>query len=117
MGKYDPAFPGELKYAWDNRFSKHERKVFVLCGSVSAWIAKNILRSKGFVGRISLNLVLKELPIRDCPEVVATGVMSTDTSGSFSGVCTEPSNFTVGKWAPGRSRLRVGERRPEVLSH
>ena len=66
MGKYDPAFPRELKYAWDNRFSKHERKVFVLCGSVSAWITKNILRSKAFVGRISLNLVLKELPIRDC---------------------------------------------------
>ena len=66
MGKYDPAFPGELKYAWDNRFSKHERKVFVLCGSVSAWISKNILRSKAFVGRIALNLVLKELPIRDC---------------------------------------------------
>ena len=21
MGKYDPLFPGELKYAWDNRFS------------------------------------------------------------------------------------------------
>ncbi len=66
MGKYDPSFPGELKYAWDNRFSKHERKVFVLCGSVSAWIAKNILRSKAFVGRISLNLVLKDLPMRDC---------------------------------------------------
>ena len=66
MGKYDPSFPGELKYAWDNRFSKHERKIFVLCGSVSAWIARNILRSKAFVGRISLNLVLKELPIRDC---------------------------------------------------
>ena len=66
MGKYDPSFPGELKYAWDNRFSKHERKIFVLCGSVSAWIATNILRSKAFVGRISLNLVLRELPIRDC---------------------------------------------------
>lgn len=66
MGKYDPSFPGELKYAWDNRFSKHERNVFVLCGSVSAWIARNIMHSKAFVGRISLNLVLKELPIRDC---------------------------------------------------
>ena len=22
MGKYDPDFPGELKYAWDNRFKK-----------------------------------------------------------------------------------------------
>ncbi|MBO7688021.1 MAG: ATPase [Kiritimatiellae bacterium] len=66
MGKYDPSFSGELKYAWDNRFSKHAHKVFVLCGSVSAWIARNILRSKAFVGRISLNLVLRELPIRDC---------------------------------------------------
>lgn len=66
LGKYDPSFPGELKYAWDNRFSKHEHKIFVLCGSVSAWIAKNILHSKAFVGRISLNLVLKELPICDC---------------------------------------------------
>ena len=66
LGKYDSAFPGELKYAWDNRFSKHEKKIFVLCGSVSAWIAKNILRSKAFVGRVSLNLVLRELPIRDC---------------------------------------------------
>ena len=66
MGKYDPSFSGELKYAWDNRFSKHERKIFVLCGSVSAWIARNILRSKAFVGRISLNLVLRDLPIRDC---------------------------------------------------
>ena len=25
MGKYDPAYPGELKYAWDNRFKKHDR--------------------------------------------------------------------------------------------
>ena len=22
MGKYDPDYPGELKYAWDNRFKK-----------------------------------------------------------------------------------------------
>jgi len=66
MGKYDPTFSGELKYAWDNRFSKHTNKIFVLCGSVSAWIARNILHSKAFVGRVSLNLVLKELPIRDC---------------------------------------------------
>ena len=36
MGKYDPSFPGELKYAWDNRFSKHERKVFVLSSCAAA---------------------------------------------------------------------------------
>ena len=26
MGKFDVTFPGELKYAWDNRFSKNPRR-------------------------------------------------------------------------------------------
>jgi len=66
MGKYDPDFPGELKYAWDNRFKNHDRLIFVVCGSVSTWITKNILKSKGFVGRPSLNLTVGELPLSDC---------------------------------------------------
>lgn len=50
MGKYDPAFPGELKIAWDNLFKKHGRLVVFLCGSVPTWISENILNSTGFVG-------------------------------------------------------------------
>jgi len=66
MGKYDVAFPGELKYAWDNRFSKNRKLVMVLCGSVSSWIDKKILKSKGFVGRPSLDLLVPELSMREC---------------------------------------------------
>ena len=66
MGKYDVAFPGELKYAWDNRFSKNPKLIMVLCGSVSSWIDKKILKSKGFVGRPSLNLLIPELSMREC---------------------------------------------------
>jgi len=66
MGKYDPAFSAELKYAWDNRFAKHQRLIMVLCGSVSAWIDKHILKAKGFVGRPSLNIVVPELPLDQC---------------------------------------------------
>ena len=66
MGKYDPDYPGELKYAWDNRFKKHSRLMLVVCGSVSTWITKNILRNKAFVGRPTLNLLVGELPLRDC---------------------------------------------------
>ena len=66
MGKYDAAFPGELKIAWDNLFKKHSRLVMVLCGSVSTWISKNILNNTGFVGRASLNMVVRELPIEAC---------------------------------------------------
>ena len=66
MGKYDAAFPGELKYAWDNRFSKNPKLIMVLCGSVSNWIDKKILKSRGFVGRPSLNLLVPELSMREC---------------------------------------------------
>lgn len=70
MGAYNPDFAGILKIAWDRFFSKHERLVVVLCGSVSAWIAQNILNSTGFVGRNSLDLVLGELPFGKCMELL-----------------------------------------------
>jgi len=65
MGKFDAAFPSDLKYAWDNRFRKHANHVFVVCGSVSSWIAENISNSTAFFGRISRDMVVGELPLSD----------------------------------------------------
>lgn len=61
MGRDDPTFPGELKYAWDNRFKNHPAHIFVLCGSVSSWIAENIVNSTAYFGRISRDIVVGEL--------------------------------------------------------
>ena len=66
MGGWDPDFPGYLKDAWDDDFKRNANLVFVLCGSVSAWIQHNILDSTGFVGRISLELEISELPVDVC---------------------------------------------------
>lgn len=66
MGRYDLDFPGYLKDAWDDKLKRHSGLVLVLCGSVSSWIQKNILDSTGFVGRISLELVLTELTLGEC---------------------------------------------------
>ena len=66
MGGYDPGFAAFLKNAWDTGFSKRSGLILVVCGSVSAWIGENVLRSKGFVGRISLDLRVEELPLADC---------------------------------------------------
>ncbi|MBQ7721940.1 MAG: ATPase [Kiritimatiellae bacterium] len=66
MGGKDANFPGKLKNAWDILFKRHAKLIVVLCGSVSAWIAENILSGTGFVGRDSLDLVLRELPPSDC---------------------------------------------------
>jgi len=61
MAGYFADFPGYFKEAWDKRLRKHPNLIFVLCGSVSAWIVENILNSTGFVGRDSLDLELQEL--------------------------------------------------------
>ena len=63
MGSRNPDFAGYLKTAWDKRLKKHENLVLVLCGSVSSWIAENILDSTGFVGRDSLDLEVGELSL------------------------------------------------------
>jgi hypothetical protein len=66
MGAFDKTFPALLKEAWDTRFARRDNLVFVVCGSVSAWLRDNILRSRAFVGRVSLALHLEEMPLRDC---------------------------------------------------
>ncbi len=66
MGGKDPHFLGHLKTAWDMYFSKNPHLIIALCGSVSSWIEKNILSSTGFLGRITLDLVLEELPLDVC---------------------------------------------------
>ncbi|HCC24711.1 MAG TPA: ATPase, partial [Holosporales bacterium] len=66
MGSQDPTFLGKIKNLWDQHLKKNDQLVFIVCGSASAWIEKNILSSKGFVGRISFTLTLEELPLSDC---------------------------------------------------
>ena len=68
MGSKDPTFIGKLKIAWDLYFKNNPQLILILCGSVSSWIEKNILSSTGFMGRISLDIVLEELPLGECNE-------------------------------------------------
>lgn len=66
MGGYDHDFPGYLKNAWDLHFSRRPNLIVVLCGSVSSWISDNILNNTGFVGRLSLQITLRELSPYEC---------------------------------------------------
>lgn len=66
MGYYDPTFAGTLKMAWDNHLKKHPRLILVVCGSVSTWIRENIIDDGQFLGRRSLDVVVPELPLREC---------------------------------------------------
>lgn len=66
MGFNDPTFLSKVKDAWDTHFKKNNQLIFIVCGSASAWIEKNIMSHAGFVGRISFSMTLNELPIADC---------------------------------------------------
>ncbi len=66
MGDAEPDLPGIIKTLWDQKFKKNPNLCLFLCGSVSSWIEENIIANTGFVGRISLNLTLKELPLHEC---------------------------------------------------
>jgi AAA+ ATPase superfamily predicted ATPase len=68
MGSQDPYFLGQLKDAWDLYFSKNPNLILVLCGSVSSWIENNILSGSAFMGRVSHQLTLEELPLNKCNE-------------------------------------------------
>lgn len=66
MGSFDDTFLGKLKSAWDLYFKNNPKLLMILSGSMSSWIDKNILSSTGFMGRISLELTLDELPLPIC---------------------------------------------------
>jgi AAA+ ATPase superfamily predicted ATPase len=68
MGNKDPTFLGKLKTAWDTLFKKNPELIMILSGSMSTWIDRNILSSTGFLGRISTDLTLEELPLSVCNE-------------------------------------------------
>lgn len=76
MGKYDPDFAGVLKIAWDTEFKLNNNLLLVICGSVSTWIQKNILNNTGYVGRISLNLKLTDLSLKESIKFIRGGRLS-----------------------------------------
>jgi len=66
LGYFDEMFADTIKIAWDNYWKKHDRLVVVLCGSVSGWIKENIIDNSAFMGRRSLDMDVRELPLAQC---------------------------------------------------
>ncbi len=79
LGHYDETFAATLKIAWDNYFKKHDRLVLVVCGSVSGWIRDHIIDNRAFLGRRSLDMVVRELPLSECVKFWGSAAERIDT--------------------------------------
>ncbi len=70
MAHDDPTFLSKLKNAWELYYKKNPKLILVLCGSISAWIEKNILSSTAYFGRIAKKITLHELPLYHCNQLL-----------------------------------------------
>lgn len=79
LAYYVNDFAEDLKIAWDNLFKKHDKLIFILCGSVSSWIKDNIIDSGAYMGRRSLDMVVPELPLAECVKFWGPAAERLDT--------------------------------------
>ncbi len=75
-------FQANLKLFGTHNFKKNKMVRLVICGSVSSWIEKKTLKSRDFLGRIYLDLGVKELPLWACHEFL--GKYKNKTSALFN---------------------------------
>ncbi|MET4709335.1 AAA+ ATPase superfamily predicted ATPase [Endozoicomonas sp. NE43] len=62
---------------WENQFTHKKEVMVILSGSLSSWIEENILMNKGFVGRVSVAITLKELSLNDMPTFFGARIKKT----------------------------------------
>lgn len=74
-----PGFMSMFFELWENRFTQKQQFMIILSGSLSSWIEENILMNKGFVGRISVSITLKELKLADMPAFFGPKIKRTPT--------------------------------------
>ena len=53
---------------WERQFSTKPQFMLILSGSLASWMEENILMNKGFVGRVSVSITLRELELIDMKE-------------------------------------------------
>ncbi len=54
---------------WERECAHKSNFMMILSGSLASWMEKNIIASEGFVGRISVNMILRELPLNNIREL------------------------------------------------
>ena len=68
IGANDPLFLKHFVLMWDLYFKNNPNLIFILCCPTCNWTNESILNNKELTERISLNILLEELPLHECSE-------------------------------------------------
>lgn len=83
MADGDETFLGKLKNAWEQHFKKNNQLILIFCSSISMWIEENILGSTGYFGRVSWDMQLDPLPLKDCSTMLDQQGFKTSAHEKF----------------------------------
>lgn len=64
-------FLSEFHTLWETQFSQIDCFMLIVSGSLSSWLEKHFIMHQGYVGRISKDIVLKEMPLKDIAQFFA----------------------------------------------
>ncbi len=65
IAKSEHAFTQKLWRLWETQLSQLENFILILSGSLAGWIENKFARDTGYLGRISWNMTLEEMPLPD----------------------------------------------------
>lgn len=68
LGRNDPDFSSRIWLLWETELSKLDKFILILSGSLTGWIDDKFSSNTGYVGRISWNKTLQELPIPEAKQ-------------------------------------------------
>lgn len=72
LGRSDPQFSNKLWRLWETDLSELNDFILILSGSLAGWIDDKFSSHTGYLGRISWNMTLNELPVRDALQFFGT---------------------------------------------
>lgn len=61
-----------LKFYWDRDWKNHPHLLLILCGSVTSWMVKNVVRSKALYGRVSESVLVDPLEPDEVSEFIGS---------------------------------------------
>lgn len=67
-----------FKYHWDNYLSRHGNATFVLCGSISSFIVRKVIKSRALYGRIDIEINLKPLSLPEARQFLPATLTSRE---------------------------------------
>ncbi len=72
LGRGDSQFSNKLWRLWETDLSELNNFILILSGSLAGWIDDKFSSHTGYLGRISWNMTLDELPVRDALQFFGT---------------------------------------------